>query len=325
MGKKRASLLPKATKKRIVVLVAIYIITTSLAYFVGGFFLFEWIISFLPYVLLINCMLLFFLYFQRNFFREKKERIYIQLIVVSILIVTVVLGARFFQFVAVAPATGNGVTPFTLAFLNKNHLNRRYAVIDHATRTLQPDLLGVVELEPIDQGKIPFLLTFPYTQRLVSDDHFSIALFSKYPLERIPLNQERLKHVLAARVSIKNTAYYVFVLHLFPPMDSWTESMRDNELYALMQYVETIPTDNVILLGDFNISPWSPVYAKHFSRSEKIVNAAKGRGLFFTWGHWFIRSHIDYIFVSKSAFIESFQEKYIEGSDHNLIWTKVRL
>lgn len=320
MGKKRTltTLFPTLP-----VLMAFYALFLLLSLRIEGFLPFEWAISFLPLILPVNIALM-----TANllWWREKKQKNVIafgSLILLSA--VTVVLGIRFVDFAFIKPPKSNGAQQITIAFFNKNYPNTHYDDIEKAIRKVNPDIIGFTELEPQDIQHLSLLDSFPFKEYKTTSDRFTLGLYSKFPLTNTIVDP-RLTHVLTATVDINDSLYRFYVAHPFPPILSKDIAARNTELAALGSIIQTSAA-NTVLIGDFNVTPWSPTYQQIFTTKHAMIkNAAKGKGLFFTWG-WIplVRAHIDHIFVPLTATVLSFDEVDVPGSDHHLIWTKVKL
>ncbi len=81
--------------------------------------------------------------------------------------------------------------------------------------------------------------------------------------------------------------------------------------------------DNVIMVGDFNVSPRS-VYYKDFAKtfSPMMENAFLNTSSAFTRcmkDHPTICSHIDHLFLSRTLDLKKLEVKKVPGSDHRAL------
>ncbi|GEM_PF-6854978 len=295
--------------------VIIYCLIILASYFISGFFLFEWVISFMPYLILLNLILLISLL--------KKRRIYVA---VFLLIVTVIFTFRFIDFSFVKPQEGKGSIPLTITFFNKHYLNKEYGEIEKAVKKIDPQILGIAEMDSKDEGKMKFLQSFQYRKIITSKDKFTTGIYSKYPMEFLDLNKKELPHVIGANTMIENKSYYVFIIHTNNSLNPSSNTDRDKELETLISYINKLPTqDNILLMGDLNLTQWSPVYRRIFDKNGILVDTAKGRGIITSWGPPILRSQIDHIFVTKNVRVDSLKTEFVKGSDHYLIWSIIRI
>jgi endonuclease/exonuclease/phosphatase (EEP) superfamily protein YafD len=75
----------------------------------------------------------------------------------------------------------------------------------------------------------------------------------------------------------------------------------------------------VLMMGDFNVSPWSIYYKNFASTMTWLDNITKNFTTLFTWNVSFLpflQSHIDHIFVSKDIVIWDIEKVNTPGSDH---------
>lgn len=250
-----------------------------------------------------------------------------QIVTALFVAATFLLLLRLIDFAFIKPASGIGTREVTIAFFNKYYINTNSAAIDGIIQKINPDIIGFTEFNENELQNYASLQKYPYLEFRYSNDRYSLGIASKYPL-RAMQPAILLPHTISFFLTIPTmSTYEVHVAHVPPPVTLAEFVLRNNELGMIGNYVNRTTHNKSIFMGDLNISPWSPTYKQILEvKGAEIKNAAKGQGLFFTWG-WvpFIRTHIDHIFVPDSAAVVSFQEESIRGSDHHLIWTKVRL
>ena len=72
-----------------------------------------------------------------------------------------------------------------------------------------------------------------------------------------------------------------------------------------------------VLLGDLNITPWSP-YFKDFIQVTGLQESRKGLGLYPTWPTWLppLRIPIDHSLISIGITVQAFSLGHDIGSDH---------
>lgn len=78
--------------------------------------------------------------------------------------------------------------------------------------------------------------------------------------------------------------------------------------------------DKVVLVGDFNTTPWSPWYWRFADVFEgEFVNITRSFPILFTWkllNFPVLWAHIDHIFVNKEVSISDLHQVNVPGSDH---------
>src|SRR5690606_29905835 len=114
-------------------------------------------------------------------------------------------------------------------------------------------------------------------------------------------------------------------VHTVAPIAIGFTEHRNLQVEGLADYFASYldGSQEVIVLGDFNLSPWSTVYTD-FLRKSQLVSASAGE-LHFTWHtvNDLLGVHIDHIFLSPNLSHSDFIVGEKAGSDHNLIYTEV--
>jgi endonuclease/exonuclease/phosphatase (EEP) superfamily protein YafD len=272
----------------------------------------------LPYILVLNIVLCLILFpFVWNF----KDLVLLRVLSVVLVVITLYLSFTIYQYSYVPHIlAASGETEIRAAFLNKLYSNTNYSPILQKINALNPEILGMSEVTDEDLENLKLTLRYQRVLAQPARDHSNIVLASNYPTS---VNEDMtIPFVLSAVSKINNTQYYIFVIHPEPPINAEWLKQRNQNLKKLSEYIVTLPQDRVIILGDFNLPQWSPVYQDFTSTLPQLQDSAKGRGMQFSWHGGVIRTSIDHIFVPKDASIEDFGSEYIDGSDHNMIWTK---
>jgi endonuclease/exonuclease/phosphatase (EEP) superfamily protein YafD len=204
--------------------------------------------------------------------------------------------------------------------------NRRHREVLDLVRAEQPDILALLEvnerwldaLSPL-HGRYPHRISRP------QDDNFGIALFSRFPLDELKLR--RLGHdrvqMITGRFSLGGIPVALAVVHMLPPATPGGAAVRNAQLDEVAGWVRTRDRE-VILLGDLNTSPWSPVY-RRFEASSGLHNASHGFGLTGTWPAGFrpLRIPLDHYLLSDGLRTVSFGVGPRVGSDHLPVFAEV--
>jgi endonuclease/exonuclease/phosphatase (EEP) superfamily protein YafD len=307
-------------------LVILYSGLLFLSLFVKGNLLFELISMLLPYWLGLNLVLLIGIFLSWKIFLLKS--VSFKFSTLTLIIASVFLTFRFINFTFFQIPVAVGITEtqnkeLKLAFLNKLFSNTNYSPIDQSLARLNPDLIGFSEIKNIDKSNISILSSYQCNLSKDARDGATIAFYSKFPCV-LDNNAPLMQFVLPVKMQLGDSEYNVFVLHPYPPSNSNWLNQRNEELRTLATYIQSL-NKNTILLGDFNLSPWSTFYQELASNLPNLKDTSLGEGVTFTWHGGVIRTQIDHIFVPNSAIIKTFKTEVIDGSDHNLIWTKISI
>jgi endonuclease/exonuclease/phosphatase (EEP) superfamily protein YafD len=309
------------------VFVSIYSILILLSLYLQGYMVFDLIGFLLPYWIALSLIMfsgLFILYLKITS-RSGKRILFGSLCM--LFAVTLLMIFQFYTFSYVTLPSGSGKIPLQVAFLNKLYSNTNYEDLNKKIDQNNPDIIGFSEMKNIDRSNIPALENYPYWFSKNSRDGATISFYSKYPAET-DNGAMNLQFVLPVVVEVSGSKYHVFVTHPFPPAsNSWVRE-RNSDLNAMATYINTLPSGeqkNVLVLGDFNLSPWSRTYQTLAANMPFIKDTERGAGMQFSWHGQFIQTEIDHIFVPASSKIESFQSIYVPGSDHNMLFAKLAI
>jgi endonuclease/exonuclease/phosphatase (EEP) superfamily protein YafD len=157
---------------------------------------------------------------------------------------------------------------------------------------------------------------YPYEIRHARHDAFGIALFSRYPVERASELTLETTAAIDARIAAPRGDVRIIGVHLRPPMTrAWAEE-RNAQLAALAAHIAGID-EPLAVLGDFNISPYSP-YFSDWLAATKLRDAREGLGFEFTWPTFFplLGIPIDYCVVSDGLSVAQYMRLPAFGSDH---------
>ena len=141
--------------------------------------------------------------------------------------------------------------------------------------------------------------------------------------------------------------YYFYLIHTSSPVSYFDFQKRNQQFITIkkdfyMQHEEAREEDaKIIMIGDFNVSPWSVFYKRFALSFPMLDNITSSQQVFFSWNlaemlkihkdfdflpGWFknnvwyfpiLWSHIDQAFASKSLKVSDFRKIHIDWSDHD--------
>ncbi|MEO0563289.1 MAG: endonuclease/exonuclease/phosphatase family protein, partial [Chloroflexota bacterium] len=104
-------------------------------------------------------------------------------------------------------------------------------------------------------------------------------------------------------------------VHPFPATAGRRAASRNAELATFASVAEA-SDEPVVLLGDFNASPWSAPM-RDLQRTSGLRPAAYGHGIRPTWQYlWLLWAPLDYVMVSDEASVGAYWTGPWLGSDH---------
>ncbi len=233
------------------------------------------------------------------------------------------------NFAAIAPLwlpakgqSGNAKPERTLRVQMVNVLrdNSRKDAVVAAIRQADPDVFLAVELDDAWLGALKQELTdrWPHQVGQARGDAFGIALFSKRPLENATIFESPGSFAPSIRAEIVqgSTRVTIFGTHPFPPVtrfnqDNWIAQMDD-----LARRVSG-ETGNIVVIGDFNTTPWSENY-RRFRSMSGLIDTMQGFGPQPSWPSFvpYAGLPIDHVMVSPGIRATRRRVGGFVGSDH---------
>jgi endonuclease/exonuclease/phosphatase (EEP) superfamily protein YafD len=191
-----------------------------------------------------------------------------------------------------------------------------------------PDLLVVQELTPLwaaalEQG-LPALTGGAYRPR---DDAYGIALTGTLPVDSVTALDLAGdgRPSLRGQVRAGAIALDVLAVHARWPITPALYASRNAALDAVADRARAA-TGPLVLIGDLNLSPYSPDFARLLARSG-LRDAGAGRGWQPTWmaGFWPLALRIDHVLVSPGVCVEAMEIGPPIDSDHRPLRVRLRL
>ena len=197
--------------------------------------------------------------------------------------------------------------------------NTNYEKFNNYVNEIDPDVMMIMEINSEWLANLEGFQKDYYYCVGPRDDNFGIGIYSKYPFisKKIEYYREISIPSLAAEISVKNKNIKFIGIHPLPPKSKKYTSVRNNLLLEIAEEIRENGEENVILAGDFNLTPWTHL----FSRIKKISNlkdTRQGFGIQQTWPTYnpLFLVPIDHCLVgSDYIVIDRYVGKDI-GSDH---------
>lgn len=213
---------------------------------------------------------------------------------------------------------------------NVNVENQEYQAAINVVRNGQPDIALFIEIQDewFKNLKIGLKDVFPYSFRSPGG---GLAIFSLIPLQDVGgINLGGFGYHLVANLELNGKLIHFIGTHPFVPIKPLTFQRRNSQLLALQKYIQQ-QEKPAIIVGDFNLTPWSPYY-RNFIRKKSLHNTGLGFGTLPSWPHpatyikniprWLmplINIPIDHCFVSKEFGVVNTRISGSGNSDHAAI------
>jgi endonuclease/exonuclease/phosphatase (EEP) superfamily protein YafD len=173
-------------------------------------------------------------------------------------------------------------------------------------------------LKPLDE-------TYPYRRVIKTFYRERLALYSK-----LPIIASREKYygsfrvpVLTTTLNIKGHHLVVYTSHLTSPTTPSDAQARNQALLQLAQEI-SLAKEPVVLVGDLNISPWSP-YFYDLLRTSGLKDSRDGFGIQASWPTFvpFFLIPLDHCLVHPSIQVLDRRIEPSIGSDHYPVLIKL--
>lgn len=224
-------------------------------------------------------------------------------------------------FLSLTPTVSASDSRLKVVSFNVHAQDPHYdAVVDYLQQ-YQPDIVMITEAEPALMTKLNNAVgeMYPYVYDESMPGTMGLALLSRRPFlaaETVPLSDTRRRHLIKAKIEWQGAAITVFGAHPLPPLNSRWAVSRNHEL-DIIQGLVNGETGPLILLGDFNASPWAYPMRELVAGTD-LRHAALGFGLRPTWylERVIFGAPLDHIYVSPEVAVLSYQIGGDIGSDH---------
>lgn len=218
-----------------------------------------------------------------------------------------------------APPPPASTPVFRAMLINVNSYSGNPAAVGAAITQASPDFLVLEEIsDRWLHALAPALETYPFRKTAPRHDNFGIGLFSRHPIESariVPFGLMDIPSIFAeSRIGTRRLA--IVATHPMPPGDALLAEERNRHLDWIAGEITSLPGP-VLLLGDLNTTPWSPVY-RRFARNCGLKNSAQGRSIRPTWPAFLplLWIPLDHVMHSPGIAIHAHQVGPDVGSDH---------
>lgn len=194
------------------------------------------------------------------------------------------------------------------------------------------DILFLQEVTPTFEKIPPKVLT---RHRLIhshpsSDTHGSAMWLHKdstikiISTEIIHLAGESTRPLLTAHIEFEDRQIQILSLHVIRPKNAWTDAVQQEEFRSVAAWSKQIQNEvnrQVIVVGDFNTTPWSPRF-RRLLKDGQLQDSLHGFGIQNTWPAnlplW-LGLPIDHAAISDGIVATFRKTKAVAGSDHAMI------
>jgi endonuclease/exonuclease/phosphatase (EEP) superfamily protein YafD len=223
-----------------------------------------------------------------------------------------------------APRSVSTASSVKLLSFNVEGANDRLAEAAATILGARPDVVLILEWKPKHAtGLAPSLVAAGLTPvvTMPRDDDFGIALFSRLPVLSSALRYwggQLPPPSVLAELAVGERTLRIAGVHAVPPGPSGATARRDALLLDAASELARLDGPRV-LAGDFNLTPWAPVF-KDVLRLSGLADS-RGQGLHLTWPgraplYPLFLIPIDHVLVSPDVSAARREELSPSGSDH---------
>ncbi len=206
------------------------------------------------------------------------------LALVFVVINAAVLAPRWLTPTTTAPLKTSATAPLRALLANVNAANRDYQRIRQTITRYNPDFVVLLETTPWLAAQLQDLSKqYPYRSIAAREDNFGIALLSRYPFvhaNTLEFSAAQLPSI-SAEFTQGQQHFIVLGTHPLPPMGAELAQDRNQHLAHLAAFARQSPHP-LLLVGDLNISPWSPYFTQLLAESG-LGDSGDGRGILPSW------------------------------------------
>ncbi len=231
---------------------------------------------------------------------------------------------------------GKADKPIRILSFNLNIQNERDNEVIKVVRDNHPDLALFIEVnrDGVENLKTGLKDALPYSFRSPAG---GLALLSRFPIQNARGDNfnGRGGHNLLATIEVDKKPIQLIGTHPLVPVKPNTFHSRNRQLAALSDYIRGLDQP-LILVGDFNLTPWSPYY-RRFINKTKLHNTRLGFGILPSWPRPathvnfasllipLMNIPIDHCFVSKHFSVARIYTGANANSDHASLVTDLVL
>lgn len=252
---------------------------------------------------------------------RKLRRQHLRLGFASLLLV--LIAAPWLQWVGL-PSWGPHPEGLRVMSYNIWAHNLDFAAIQQSIQQENPDILFLTEINASAMGEMESRLDYPFHQHSTSGNN---AFFSRFPFISVTaeypnVTEHGLNFSLVAQVQTPEEILTVIGIHPPIPLPRSSFEVRNQQFERIAPFIQTI-TNPVIVMGDFNTSPWSTYY-RQFLQAADLSSATQGKGIWATWNYesklpyLLAKIPIDHIASRGFDSIEAWAG-HASGSDHRPI------
>lgn len=213
--------------------------------------------------------------------------------------------------------SGPSAVSLKIASANLFFRNTDPARLAPIVEAASPDLVVLEEFTPAAAKALQRLAhEYPHRVEAPARGPYGIALLSRYPLADARPFALGQTMAIKARVTTPSGSFTIIGVHLRSPTSAAGAAERNRQL-GLLAAERARVADPLVVIGDFNVSPFSPYY-RDWLAAAHLDDTRRGRTYLATWPTFLpiFSIPIDHCFVSKEFRLTALRRLAAFGSDH---------
>jgi endonuclease/exonuclease/phosphatase (EEP) superfamily protein YafD len=210
--------------------------------------------------------------------------------------------------------------PVRIAAANLLYLNSRHEAALRWARESDADVLVFVEVDARWRAALRALNEhYPYEHLQTVRPRDDILVLSRVPITAAGTAVDRGSGLAVLDVHGRGAAWRLVAVHASWPLGPGASRRRARDLEAVAAAARAASVP-VVVIGDFNVTPFSPHFAALLA-GARLRDAAAGHGWQPTWPTFLppLGIRIDHALVSAGIQVNSLRRGWLEGSDHRPI------
>ena len=245
------------------------------------------------------------------------------LLTLPILLINLVPIAGYYVGNQAATAAPSGPTLRVMA-LNLWARNDRIDLVEAAVRAESPDVIAFAEVTSAWRERLAVLrASYPYWHQDDAHGWSDLLMVSRVPFRDAgvqPLGKRgktALSATICGQAAAPERCIELLSAHLERPEGGYFAGARNEHLDAIATLIAGHDPGNTVLVGDFNLTPWSPYFGRLLAMSG-LRDSERGRGVSPTWlSRWLpLGLSIDHILVGSAVTVQDRHVGADVGSDH---------
>lgn len=215
-------------------------------------------------------------------------------------------------------ATGDPVR-LRVASINVLYTNNEYSRVAEFVQREKPDAVAMLEMTAKWRRALAGLdKIYPHRYQTTGVGGRGMTFWTRLPMKDVsvlPIGV-RQEPAIQATLEVQGREVRIFAVHLTWPLAPASAARRNQQIELLAERARGV-TLPLVVIGDMNITPFSPRFQKLLAEGH-LRSAADGFGWQATWPSFFPPAgiQIDHALVNSRVAVEHFNHGTATGSDH---------